>query len=79
MPMTHYTRNSCVYVCPCQLFHYFPGGRSRVLLRYRAEKPAENVEVVEANIVVESYASAASLVFNQSHLGFSKERGGISF
>ena len=30
-------------------------------------------------ITIESYASVASLIYNQSHLGFSLARGGVSF
>lgn len=45
----------------------------------RAQKPAEQVEEDTSKIQIESYASMASLVFNQSQLGFSKERGGVSF
>jgi hypothetical protein len=30
-------------------------------------------------ISVESYAGVASLVFNQSHIGFNMSRGGVSF
>lgn len=35
--------------------------------------------IEEGQILIETYLSLSSMVFNQSHLGFSKERGGVSF
>ncbi|XP_066296317.1 tumor protein p63-regulated gene 1-like protein isoform X2 [Branchiostoma lanceolatum] len=39
--------------------------------------PALNV--IEGPVMIESYASLWSLIHNQSRLGFSRERGGVSF
>ncbi|XP_035697381.1 tumor protein p63-regulated gene 1-like protein isoform X1 [Branchiostoma floridae] len=39
--------------------------------------PALNI--VEGPVMIESYASLWSLIHNQSRLGFSRERGGVSF
>lgn len=46
---------------------------------YRLKKPGESVQLFEGNILIESYASITSMIFNQSLLGYSRERGGISF
>ncbi|XP_013407831.1 tumor protein p63-regulated gene 1-like protein [Lingula anatina] len=40
---------------------------------------AENIPVEERSIMVESYGSIYSMICNQSHLGFSRERNGMSF
>jgi len=45
----------------------------------RAKNPGQTVIVSEHPILIESYASIASQIFNQSGLGFFKERGGVSF
>jgi|SRR6218665_413179 len=37
------------------------------------------LSVEEGPIMIESYASISSMVYNQSHIGFNMERGGISF
>ena len=37
------------------------------------------LEVIEEPIIIECYASLYSMVFNQSHLGFNRDRGGVSF
>ena len=46
---------------------------------YRSKRSGEILQVSESPILIESYASLASMVFNQSHIGFSRERGGVSF
>lgn len=40
---------------------------------------ADALGVEEGPIMIESYASLSSMVYNQSHIGFNMERGGISF
>lgn len=40
---------------------------------------SEALRVEEGPILIESYASLSALVYNQSHIGFNMERGGISF
>lgn len=39
----------------------------------------DKLTVDNGPITVESYASVASLIFNQSHIGFNMSRGGVSF
>jgi hypothetical protein len=39
----------------------------------------KSMQLEEAPILVSSYFSLTSLIFNQSHLGFSKDRNGVSF
>jgi len=39
----------------------------------------EPLTVHNRPIVIDSYASLTSMVYNQSHIGFSMERGGVSF
>lgn len=39
----------------------------------------DTLSVEEGPIMIESYASLSSMVYNQSHIGFNMERGGISF
>ena len=46
---------------------------------FRSAGNASELEVSEEPVLVETYASLASLIFNDSHLGYSKERGGVSF
>ncbi|XP_064642923.1 tumor protein p63-regulated gene 1-like protein [Lineus longissimus] len=46
---------------------------------YQRKDPGKKVKVEEAPIMIETYASLSSMVFNQSYLGFSRERGGVSF
>lgn len=49
---------------------------------YDRHKPGETVNTVEGPIIIESYANLASMVFNQSSIGFYRVRGGntgISF
>ena len=48
-------------------------------LARQGEGRTEPMTVHERPIVIESYASMTSMVFNQSHLGFNMERGGVSF
>lgn len=42
-------------------------------------RPGEKVTVIEGPIQIESYANVASLVFNQSGIGFYKDRNGLCF
>ncbi len=46
---------------------------------YKAKNPGKAVKLVEAPILIESYANLGSMIFNQSHLGFNRDRGGVSF
>ena len=46
---------------------------------YREQKPGQSVEILEEPILIETYASLSSMIFNQSHLGFNRERGGVSY
>lgn len=46
---------------------------------YKAKLPGKTVTVVEAPILIESYANLGSMIFNQSHFGFNRDRGGVSF
>ncbi|KAI8500433.1 identical protein binding [Branchiostoma belcheri] len=52
-------------------------GSQAVRATQSPNSPALNV--VEGPILIESYASLWSLIHNQSRLGFSRERGGVSF
>ena len=45
----------------------------------RRQGGMESLQTEETPIEIESYASIASLVYNQSHIGFNMERGGVSF
>jgi len=42
-------------------------------------RPAGSFVSDNGPVVIESYASISSLVFNQSHLGYNRDRNGISF
>lgn len=42
-------------------------------------RPGEKVTVVEGPIMIQSYASLSSLVFNQSKIGYYKDRNGLCF
>lgn len=46
---------------------------------YRAKNPGRALKNIEGPIMIESYASVSSLIFNQSHLGFNRDRNGVSF
>lgn len=46
---------------------------------YKSMKPGEAPVVEEGNVTINSYASVWSMVYNQSRLGFNKERGGLSY
>ncbi|KAL3862199.1 hypothetical protein ACJMK2_008186 [Sinanodonta woodiana] len=46
---------------------------------YSDKRPEEKVTVVEGPIVIESYANVASMVYNQSSVGFCRDRNGVSF
>ncbi|XP_070561732.1 tumor protein p63-regulated gene 1-like protein isoform X2 [Ptychodera flava] len=45
----------------------------------KSSEGATALSVLEAPLFIDNYVGFASLVHNQSHLGFSRERGGISF
>ena len=45
----------------------------------KAKAPGKNLSVREEPILIESYASLSSMVFNQSRIGFNRDRGGVSF
>lgn len=46
---------------------------------HNAKGSGNTLEVKEEPILIESYASVSSMIFNQSHLGFNKDRNGLSF
>ena len=46
---------------------------------YLAMKPGEKPVIENGEVTINSYASIWSMVFNQSRLGFNKERGGVSY
>ncbi|XP_012938197.1 tumor protein p63-regulated gene 1-like protein [Aplysia californica] len=46
---------------------------------YTEKRPGESLTVVEGPIFIESYASPVAVVFNQSGLGFFRDRNGVSF
>lgn len=46
---------------------------------YNAIKPGEKPIIEEGNVTINSYASVWSMIYNQSRLGFNKERGGVSY
>ncbi|XP_069123663.1 tumor protein p63-regulated gene 1-like protein [Argopecten irradians] len=46
---------------------------------YKAKRPAEKVTILEGPIMIRSYASVSSMIFNQSGLGFYMDRNGICF
>ncbi|CAH1794351.1 unnamed protein product [Owenia fusiformis] len=43
------------------------------------KKTGVSPTVTKGSLLIESYASLTSMIHNQSHLGFSRERGGVSF
>ena len=45
----------------------------------QAKDPERTLLVEENPIMIESYASVVSLIYNQSHLGYNRERGGVSY
>ncbi|KAK7497997.1 hypothetical protein BaRGS_00010868 [Batillaria attramentaria] len=46
---------------------------------FETKRPNEKVKVIEGPILIESYASLPSMVFNQSGLGFFRDRNGLCF
>ncbi|XP_060074120.1 tumor protein p63-regulated gene 1-like protein [Ylistrum balloti] len=46
---------------------------------YKAKRPAEKVTILEGPIMITSYASVSSMIYNQSGLGFYMDRNGICF
>lgn len=46
---------------------------------YKEKRPAEKITIIEGPIMIESYASLSSMIFNQSGLGFNRDRKGVSF
>ncbi|KAK3702307.1 hypothetical protein RRG08_008695 [Elysia crispata] len=46
---------------------------------FSAKRPNNTLRVIEGPITIESYASPASLVFNQSGIGYFRDRNGVSF
>jgi len=46
---------------------------------HAAKSTGRSLAVQEAPILIESYASLSSMVFNQSHLGFNRDRNGLCF
>lgn len=46
---------------------------------YKEKRPDAKITIVEGPILIESYASLSSMIYNQSGLGFNRDRKGISF
>lgn len=46
---------------------------------FTLKRPNDTLRVIEGPVTIESYASPASLVFNQSGIGFFRDRNGVSF
>lgn len=46
---------------------------------YKEKRPDAKITIVEGPIFIESYASLSSMIYNQSGLGFNRDRKGISF
>ena len=46
---------------------------------YKTKNPGATLNVQEGPVEIQTYASVTSLVFNQSHIGFCMDRGGVSF
>ncbi|KAL4221847.1 Tumor protein p63-regulated protein 1-like protein [Mactra antiquata] len=46
---------------------------------YNRRRPGEKVTVIEGPIEIQSYASLSSMVFNQSGIGYYKDRNGMCF
>ena len=46
---------------------------------YKRKRPGEKVTVIEGPILIESWASLSSMVYNQSRIGFCKDRNGLAF
>ncbi|KAH3827025.1 tumor protein p63-regulated gene 1-like protein [Dreissena polymorpha] len=46
---------------------------------YGRKRPGERVTVVEGPILIQSYASISSIIFNQSNIGYFKDRNGVCF
>ena len=50
-----------------------------VNISHRSGGGSSNLTMVAEPIQIDTYASIYSMVFNQSHLGFNRDRGGVSF
>ncbi|XP_059164338.1 tumor protein p63-regulated gene 1-like protein [Physella acuta] len=46
---------------------------------YTEKRPGEKLKVIEGPVVIESYANPASIVYNQSGVGFFRDRNGLSY
>ncbi|XP_041377628.1 tumor protein p63-regulated gene 1-like protein [Gigantopelta aegis] len=46
---------------------------------YDVKRPGEKITIIEGPIVIESYASVTSMIYNQSGIGFFRDRNGVSF
>ena len=46
---------------------------------HNTKSTGKTLTVEERPIVIQSYASVTSMIFNQSHLGFCRDRNGINF
>jgi len=46
---------------------------------YRREKNEPKIDFIEEKIVIPSYASLWSVIFNQNFLGFNRDRNGANW
>ena len=49
------------------------------LTEYRRNKNEPKLEFQEDKIVIASYANLVSLIYNQNHLGFNRDRNGVQW
>ena len=69
-------KNSNFFLSLLQLhfFFYFT-----VLNTYRRNRNESKLEFIEDRLLVPSYASLGSILFNQNYLGFNRDRNGVNW